>query len=265
LSVKLGVQTKAVLASCLMAFLAAPRAARAGFFGRSRLASLWAAAPVPVNGDDEDWSDKSSFEEDGFAVFAMNDAKDLYLLVTGHTRESRDQLSGESHQDLSLWFVAADGKTRRWGARIPFSHRSPLTSALRDRAGLDPEPEQLQYQGAEVSTSTLPGDVVDRLAAAGRRPIWELKIPLKRLEPSAEGAVAVDFVVSAPPGGAKRQAAPKTARVESPTDGADSGPARGHGPKRGADSASHPEDLVWDAQSYALSVRLAPDPSLPPR
>jgi hypothetical protein len=258
---KLGARRTALFAACL---LAATAPARAGLFGRSRLAALWAAAPVPVNGDDSDWSDKSSFEEDGFAVFAMNDAKDLYLLITGHTRESRDQLSGESHQDLSLWFVAADGKTRRWGARIPFSHRSPLTSALRDPAGLDPEPEQLQYQGAEVSTSTLPGDVVDRLAAAGRRPVWEIKIPLKRLEPNAEGAVAVDFVVSAPPGGAKRQAAPKTARVESPTDGADSS-QRGRGPKRTSDAASHPEDLVWDAQSYVLSVRLAPDPSLPPR
>jgi hypothetical protein len=257
---KLVAKWTALVAACLLA--AAP--ARAGLFGRSRLAALWAASPVPVNGDDSDWSDKSSFEEDGFAVFAMNDAKDLYLLITGHTRESRDQLSGESHQDLSLWFVAADGKTRRWGARIPFSHRSPLTSALRDPAGLDPEPEQLQYEGASITTSTLPGDVVDRLAAAGRRPIWELKIPLTRLEPNADGAVAVDFVVSAPPGGAKRQAAPKSARVESPTDGGESSAGRGRGPKRG-DAGSHPEDLVWDAQSYVLSVRLAPDPSLPPR
>ena len=250
----------------LLAPLLAAAPARAGFFGRDKVVALWTAKPLKVDADDSDWADSSAFEEDGFSVFAMNDAHDLYLLITGHTRESRDQLSGESHQDVSLWFVAADGKTRRWGARIPFSHRAPLTGALRDPAGLDPEPEQVSYQGTAVSSGALPGDVVDRLAAVGRRPVWEIKIPLKRLEPNPAGAVAVDFILNAPPGGVKRQAAAKApARTESPADGGEDSSAhgRGRGGKHGGDDGSHPEELVWDALSYSLSVRLAPDPALP--
>jgi hypothetical protein len=230
------------LAPALLLVAACTLPALAGLFGRSKVVSRWTAVNVPVNGDDADWVDSSAFEEDGLAVFAMNDAESLYLLVTAHTREARDQLSGESHQDLTLWFVGLDGKTREWGARIPFSRRAPLTSALRDPAGLDPEPELVRYQGAQVSTDTLPGEVVDRLAASGRRPIWELRIPLKRVSISKERTVDVDFVLNAPPGG-KRASPPPERR------------ANGEG--------RHPEELVWNAQSYALSVRLASDPKQP--
>jgi hypothetical protein len=230
--------------------LAAGRA-DAGFFGRSKVDSRWTAVRIAVNGDDSEWAESSAFEEDGLSVLAMNDAESLYLLLTAHTRESRDQLSGESRQDLTLWFVGADGKTRDWGARVPFSHRAPLTSALRDPAGLDPEPEFVHYEGAQISTASLPGEIVDRLSASGRRPIWELKIPLKRLQVSKEGAVGVDFVLNAPPGGKKKaQPAPEP----------DSGEGRG-GERKGG--AHHAEELVWNAQSYSLSVRLAPDPSQP--
>jgi hypothetical protein len=230
-------------AAAVFALTAAP--ARAGLFGRSKLDSRWTVVAVAINGDDVEWKESSAFEEDGLSVLAMNDALSLYLLVTAHTREARDQLSGESHQDVTLWFVGADGKTRDWGARIPFSHRSPLTSALRDPAGLDPEPEFVHYEGTAISTASLPGDVQDRLAASGRRPIWELKIPLKRLAISPEKAVAMDFVLNAPPAGTKR---PQPARAP------EKGDRKGEG---------HPEELVWNALSYALSVHLAPNPSQP--
>jgi len=240
--------------------------ARAGLFGRSKVVALWTAKPVKVDGDDSEWEETSAFEEDGLSVFARNDARDLYLLITAHTRESRDQLCGESHQDLALWFAAADGKTRRWGMRIPFSHRSPLTNALRDPAGLDPDAELTTYEGTAISTAELPGDVVERMADSGRRPLWELKIPLKRLEPNMDGAVAMDFVVSAPPGGVKRRAAAPAPRSDSPADGGTDAPqARGPGRGKRSDAGSHPEDLVWDALSYTLSIRLARDPALLPR
>ena len=231
--------------------LAAGRA-EASLFGRSKVDSRWTVVQLAVNGDDSEWADSSAFEEDGLSVLAMNDKESLYLLLTAHTRESRDQLSGESHQDLTLWFVGADGKTRDWGARIPFSHRAPLTAALRDPAGLDPEPEFVHYEGAQISSASLPGEILDRLGAAGRRPIWELKIPLKRLAISKERTVDVDFVLNAPPGGTKK--------IQLPSKEPEGGEERGGGRKGGP---HHPEELVWNAQSYSLSVRLAPDPSQP--
>ena len=238
--------------------------ARAGLFGRSKLASHWTVKTLAVDGDDAEWDEEFAFEEDGLSVLAKNDGQSLYLLVTAHTSDARDQLSGVSRQDLAFWFVAADGKTRRWGARIPFSRRASVTTALHDPAGLDPEPEFVRYEGTAVSTDSLPGDVRDRLAAVGRRPIWELKIPLKRLEVDPEGAVAVDFVLSAPPAGTKRRAASGASRSDAPADGGEQDSGRGRGrDKRGEAGGSHPEELVWNAQSYALSVRLAADPAQP--
>jgi hypothetical protein len=239
--------------------------ARAGLFGRSKLASRWTVKTLAIDGDDTEWDYESAFEEDGLSVLAKNDGQSLYLLVTAHTSDARDQLSGEARQDLSLWFVAVDGKTRRWGARIPFSHRSSLASAMRDPAGVDPEPEFVRYEGIAVSTDSLPGDIRDHLAAVGRRPIWQLKIPLKRLEVGPEGVVAADFVLSAPPPGTKRRAAPSApARSDPPADGGEAATGRGHGRgKRGESGGGHPEEQVWNAQSYALSIRLAADPVQP--
>jgi hypothetical protein len=151
-----------------------------------------------------------------------------------------------------------------WGARLPFSRRAALTNALRDPAGIDPEPEYLSFQGAEISSATLPSDVLDRLAAVGRRPIWEVKIPLKRLAPDAERAVAVDFVLNAPAGGAKRRSAP--APAPKPAENGDAEAGRGQGRRKGQAKAepSRAEESVWDALSYRLSVRLAPDPATLP-
>lgn len=259
---RVGAAARRRLAAAALLVLAAA-SARAGMFGRSKMDSLWTEKSIPINGDEDGWDEKTAFEQDGLSVFARNDGTNLYLLITGHARETRDMLNGESRQDLALWFVAADGKTRRWGMRIPYTHRAPLTNALRDPAGLDPEPELINYLGAAISTATLPEDIIDRLTAVGRRPIWELEIPLKRVELNPDGALAMDFLISAPQGGPKHRAAPAAARTESPADGGEGSAApHGRGGGKHGDAGSHPEEFVWDALSYTLSIRLARDPAL---
>ncbi|HEX4046805.1 MAG TPA: hypothetical protein VH309_03175 [Elusimicrobiota bacterium] len=252
------------LAALLLALAVPP--ARAGFFGRSKVVSRWTPVTVAVDGDDSSWDDAYAYEDDGMSVMAKNDGSDLYLLITGHTNETHDMLTGESHQDVTLWFVAADGKTRRWGALLPFSRRSPLTDSLRDPAGLDPDPEEVLSQGAAISTASLPGDVLDRLADVGRRPVWELKIPLKRVEAGKEGAVAVDLYVGAPPRGARRRpAAGAESGDRASKGGEDSAPGRGRrrGGRGGGGGESSPDAWVWGSSNFSLSVRLARDPSLP--
>jgi len=188
------------LTSALLLVLAG--SAAAGLFWRDKVSSRWTPAPLRVDADDSDWDESSSYEQEGLSLQARNDADDLYLLVTAHTREAREQLVGESKQDLALWFLAADGKTREWGARLPYGRREPLASALRDPAGVDPRPELVRWQGGVVSSETWPSELSDRLASAGRRPVWELKVPLKRLSLTPERIVHVDLALSAPTGAA---------------------------------------------------------------
>lgn len=171
--------------------------ASAALFGRDKVAARWTAAPLPVNGDDSDWDPASAFETDGLGVSARNDADALYILVTAHTRDGREQLTGEAREDVALWFAGADGKTREWGALLPFSLRPSLTEALRDPAGADPAPEYARVTGTAVSTAAWPAELETRLAISARRPVWELKIPRRRLTPRPDGTVALDFTVTA--------------------------------------------------------------------
>lgn len=186
-----------VSACAVLSLILCAAAARGGLFGRDTVASRWASAPLPVNGDDSDWDPASAFETDGLAVSARNDADSLYLLVTAHTSDGREQLTGEAREDVALWFVGANGKTRDWGARLPFSRRSPLTEELRDPAGVDPAPEYARVSGAVISTAAWPAELANRMAISARRPVWELKIPRRLLTPRRDGTVAVDFTVTA--------------------------------------------------------------------
>ena len=161
--------------------------ARAGLFGRDKIDARWTSAPLTVNGDDADWSPESAFEADGISVQARNDANDLYLLITAHTRDGHEQLTGEARENVALWAVAADGRTRVWGALLPFSHRAALTEALRDPAGADPLPDYAVPARSDVSTGTWPAEIVQRMAISARRPVWELKIPRTRLTPGPTG------------------------------------------------------------------------------
>lgn len=179
-------------AALAVASVAAP--ARAWLFGRDKVASRWTASKLPVNGDDADWDASAAFETGGLAVEARNDAEDLYLVVTAHTRERRDQLTGEARQDLFVWFLGPDGR-RRWGALLPFSRRPALTSALESPDGADPAPE-LALGGPSLSTAAWPAAVPTRAAYAARRPVWELRVPLKSLTIDAKGGVRADVVVA---------------------------------------------------------------------
>lgn len=234
---------KTTLALAAAAVLAA--AASAGLFGRDKVLSLWTDKPLAVDANDTDWKDSSAFESEGLSVQAMNDGESLWLMVTAHTRDARDLLVGETKQDVALWFLTPDGKARTWGARLPFSHRESLATALRDPAGIDPQPELVTWQGAAVSSAAWPADLADRLSSTGRRPVWELKVPLSRLSPTPERAVALDLAVSAPAAAFAR----KRRTDEEPE-------ARG---RRRDRPAPAPEDGPT-AMTLTMSVRLAAAP-----
>lgn len=192
-----------------LAVLSCAGPARAWLFGRDKVSSRWASAKLPVNGDDSDWDASAAFETGGMSVSARNDAEDLYLIVTAHTRDRRDQLVGEAREDLFLWFLGPDGRKRQWGALLPFSRRASLEAALEGPAGADPAPE-LALAGPSLSTAAWPSELAARLAPSARRPVLELRVPLRRLAVLKEGEVRVDVVVAENPGLPRgRHAAPR--------------------------------------------------------
>lgn len=242
--------------AALLALAAIP--ARAGLFGRDKLVSRWSAKPLAVDGDDSAFDEGSAFEDEGYSVQAVNDADSLYLLVSVHSREGRDQLTGAARQDLTLWFVGADGKTRDWGLRLPYSRRLIASDAPRDPAGYDPEPELTRYEGAAVSSAPCPSEIKDRIASSGRRPVWEIKIPLSRLTLDAERGVRFDFVVSAGARRKPRSADEPNARRREPEG--EPGGVDGRGAPA-APPLPRPEESFYESLSFSLRATLSSGPA----
>jgi hypothetical protein len=249
--------------------LAAAPAARAGFWGRDRLASSWAGKPVKIDGEDDEWPEVGAFEDDGVGIQAMNDGASLFLKATSSTREGRAQLIGLARQDVAFWFYAADGKKRSWGLLVPFSRMTPPDEdELRYGPVVsDPssgvKPELLIDRSVAGSTTTVvsteawPTDMDFRIGFSGRRPVWEMRIPLARLTPTAKGAIPIDFVVSGK--------TMKLATQRRPGDGGAKGDSEKGGGRGGAHGGGGPRAPAGPSSAepfeFLLSVRLAPDPA----
>ncbi len=184
--------------------------ARAFLWWRSRLESRWAARPVAVDGDDSGWDDSAAYENSGLSLQAMNDGSSLWLLATARTETGREQLTGAARQDLTVWFLAPGGKTAQWGVLLPFREQ-----------GEDAEPSYAAAPGG--GAGNLPEGFSSKRAAIGRRPVWEMRLPLSSVTPDADGRLAVDFAVTGEAARRARRARPR--RAESRAEGGERGEA----------------------------------------
>ena len=70
---------------------------------------------VQVDGRATEWSQWPVVETGGLSVRAMNDSSNLYLLIRGANDDGRILLSGNYRQNVTIWFLKPDHKTRAWG------------------------------------------------------------------------------------------------------------------------------------------------------
>jgi hypothetical protein len=173
--------------------LCAARPAQA-LFGRDKIASLWPAGPVQVDGRATEWSDMPVLDEHGIGFHAMNDADNLYLLIGGTAGDGRLLLSGKSGQNVTLWFLKSDGKTKDWGINLDFSRaQTPTVESPTLLSDWGIAPERVVPQGLEVSTTTFPPEIefhADLSSQRGRQPAYEMRIPLSLI---AHKGKSIDF------------------------------------------------------------------------
>ena len=109
-----------LLAAALAPLLCAP--ARAGFLWfRGKIVSHWTSEGVRIAEEDPQWRDIDPKEDSGIDFRALNDAQNLYLRFAADDDTGRVLLTGTYRQDVSVWFMGPDLKTRAWGILIPFS------------------------------------------------------------------------------------------------------------------------------------------------
>ena|GEM_PF-1128159 len=188
------------------AFILGTATAQAAYaFGRDKVESLWPEKPVVIDGRATEWTLMPVLEDEGLGFRAMNDASNLYILIRGTANNGRVQLSGRYRQNVTLWFLKADHKTKDWGIMLDFTGAKPLSS-VQDWQSLDTiplsafgiTPEMILPQGLEISTAALPADIefqADLSSQHSRQPVYEMCIPLQRLQRNGK-SIYVDFVTT---------------------------------------------------------------------
>jgi hypothetical protein len=124
----------------------------------------------------------------------MNDASDLYVLITPRGRHGRGLLSGSYRQDVALWFLSPDQKSRVWGLFVPYSRLDQLASGTAPADAV--APVYLTAQDAQVSTAPMPAGVSFHLELDERKPMIELRIALKNIPSLDDRAVPLDFTTT---------------------------------------------------------------------
>jgi hypothetical protein len=185
------------IALTLLFVTAAAGGARATAWLNGTAASLWTSQPLSMDGGQEQWSKSDTASETSVAFRVMNDASDLYLLITPMGRDGKGLLSGGYRQDAALWFLSPDQKTRSWGLRVPYSRLDQLTSGTTQAQTV--EPECVAMQDTEVSTAPMPGGVSFHLEFDERKPMIEIRLALKSLPAPDVKTVLLEFTTTAVP------------------------------------------------------------------
>jgi hypothetical protein len=229
------------------------------FWGRDGVPNRWTEKPVSIEGVDLEWGQMEALESSGLSFRARNDSANLYLMVAAANREARRVLTGACGQDVTLWFLGPNGKSRSWGLRLAFNRREgpageadPGRPAAAAEQGIpdglpprpdqepgrgfpsfkgvrDVEPEMVLAAGVEVSTP-LPSDIGFHAALSGRDPSYTMRIPLSRLDPVKGKSISMDFLTSEISAELKSQF---EARAAGSSRGSGGGPSQGGGPMGG--------------------------------
>ena len=108
-------------------------------------------------------------------------------------------MSGRYRQNVTLWFLKPDKKSRAWGINLDFgrAHATDSNNAEPPTlASVGIAPEEVLPQGLEVSTAALPSEMefaADLSSQNGRQPIYEIRIPLALCSNAAANPFMSDF------------------------------------------------------------------------
>jgi len=164
-------------------------------FLRDHVDSLWPEKPVEIDGRATEWSEMPVVEVEGLSFRTMNDESNLYLLIRGTNPDGRSLLGGTYRQNVTVWFLKPDHKSKAWGLNVDFGHAHPAEPVMENGRMHEREminlsdmgitPEMVLQEGLEVSTTTFPPAFAfqaDLSSQHGRQPVYEIQIPLTMVE-----------------------------------------------------------------------------------
>jgi hypothetical protein len=183
-----------------------------GFSKDKKVESMWAAAPVIIDGSNDDWAgDALTLEKKVKVDYAFrNDSGNLYVFFS--FREPKKYMSTINQTGMTIWLNAEGKKKKTYG--INFKQRrvsaEKIIAELEKQRGPMPEAEKKKYKSNPYYSLYL-GEVIDkkgnvliasslagemglttfRTKRQGKMQGYEFQIPLRILEKlSAEHAMA---------------------------------------------------------------------------
>jgi hypothetical protein len=179
-----------------------------GGCGSIEFKSQWRSQPISIDGDNNDWQDKTWIIKDlpNVVVGFMNDDKDLYLSLTISDRSLQRQIA---FRGLTVWFDRTGGEEKKFGICYPLGmgmmdfpidrRRSPEGSE-RMRDSIPNFTEQLSneieiygpMEGEHQRMQVRESGIEVALRLTNGLLIYEMKIPIEAngLKPYAIGTMA---------------------------------------------------------------------------
>lgn len=170
------------------------------------LASAWKTGEINVDGNDNDWSNATTYVKSAaVSIGAKNDNEYLYLCLIATPQMQRQIFM----QGLTVWFDAEGSQNKAFGIHFPLGMRGRGRPISRD-GNRDPEDMRAQMEQARRELEILgPGkderqrvlllqlqDLTLRFGSSQDLLVYELKVPLRRSakHPYAIGVESGQFV-----------------------------------------------------------------------
>lgn len=170
------------------------------------LASVWKTGEINVDGNDNDWSNATTYVKNAaVSIGAKNDNEYLYLCLIATPQTQRQIFM----QGLTVWFDAEGSQNKTFGIHFPLGMQGGGRPMTRD-GNPDREDMRAQMEQARCELEIIgPGkdkrqrillmqlqDLTLRLGSSQDLLVYELKVPLRRSarHPYAIGVESDQFV-----------------------------------------------------------------------
>jgi hypothetical protein len=238
--------TARALLVCAVMLAAAP--SRAFWWGPSA-ESRWRDRAITIDGRDDDWKDQDTDDEQGVAFAFANDDKDLYFLVSPHTKSLKQQMAGDFEQDFSIWIDTSVGKKQRVAVKL----LAPTSSA----GSAEREVATVGIATDSVASKDTPDMRIGRMDERG---VLEARIPLSYLGAPLPKRISVGLETSTPKKhpsspGAGHHPAHQTAKDQESDQDMGSG-GRRHSPRGGMGGKTGGSDSEDRFEPLELWIRV---------
>jgi hypothetical protein len=159
--------------------------------------SRWRDHPITVDGRDEDWKSQEPDEADGLAFAFANDDKDLYVLISPHTKSLKQQMAGDFGQDFTIWIDTSAGKKEKVAVKL----LAPAGSA-------DQTEREMASVGIDTDSVAAKDPAELRMGPMHERGVLEARIPLSYLGTPLPKTISLGLQTTAlkkPPAGGRGQ------------------------------------------------------------